>query len=141
MPIHTLPAGTYWIGDPCYLVADEDWDELLRTTGFFGLPDHSSTNWDDGLFEYKGGTCFAWGTSYGDGLFSLLDDQRQEVAELGVDAGLLGILPDTGVVPTLMYKVTFDEDFEVWERNGLFYFGGYTVDTNIWSWVKGDDDE
>lgn len=131
---HMLSAGTYFIGDPCYLVADEDWDDLLSSTGFFGLHTEKPVpNWDNGLFEYDG-TCFAWGTAYGDGLYSLLDSQQREVHRVGVDSGLIGILPARGEKPDLMYEVTFDRDFEVWERNGLFYFGGYTIDTNCWSW-------
>lgn len=25
----TLPAGKYWIGDPCYAIPDSDWDDFL----------------------------------------------------------------------------------------------------------------
>ena len=28
--VATLPAGTYWIGDPCYFVPDELWMEYLE---------------------------------------------------------------------------------------------------------------
>ena len=32
-----LPAGTYFIADPCYIIRDEKYDRLLEETNFFGL--------------------------------------------------------------------------------------------------------
>ena len=36
----TIPAGQYWIGDPCYVLGDKNgfyWMPLLNETGYFGL--------------------------------------------------------------------------------------------------------
>ena len=27
---HTLPPGRYYLGDPCYVIRDQDWGEYLR---------------------------------------------------------------------------------------------------------------
>ena len=36
MKKHIFKAGNYVIGDPCYFIADENWDKVLEDTGFFG---------------------------------------------------------------------------------------------------------
>ena len=125
---HTLEKGLYYIGDPCYVIADEKWLPLLEETGYFGLPDHKSTNYDDGLFTYNEQPCFARGTAYGDGCY--LDNNN---VEHYVDAGLLCIIPvdaiDERALRGVQYR-TFDKDFEVWFDDGVFYFGDIEINTN-----------
>jgi len=126
---HAFFAGKYWITDPCYAVADKKWDKLLDDTGFFGLPNHKSINYDDGIFEYNGEKCFAHGTAFGDGVFEGSDNFGY-----AVDAGLLAIIPEKSAddtpTPACARMVTFDEDFLVFEDNGVFHFGNIIIDTN-----------
>lgn len=124
----TFPAGKYYIGDPCYVVANDDWIPLLNNTGCLGCDD--SPNYDEGLFTYKGKQCFASGTAYGDGCYS---DNRGHA--YGVDSGMIGILPEE--VCTFGQTVSnefdnvfeFKHEFEVWEQNGMFFFGKIVIDT------------
>jgi hypothetical protein len=33
-----VPAGTYILGDPCYAIPDDKWDEAIATTDCFSAP-------------------------------------------------------------------------------------------------------
>ena len=140
---HLFPAGTYVIGDPCYYIADEDWDLLLRVTGYFGLPDHRAIDFDSGLYHYGGKACFAYGTWFGDGCYPLTEnDGKNEiwVKDLGVDAGLIGIMPVEVITDHpaewLIDTHTFTAPFEVWYSDGTFHFSELTVYTKDY-----EDDE
>jgi hypothetical protein len=76
-----MPAGTYWIGDLCYVMTDEEWNEFCSITidGMKCL---------DGEFTMKDGRRFAtYGTAWGDGLY-----QDQHHNNYAVDAGLIGCI-------------------------------------------------
>lgn len=123
-----MPAGTYYIGDLCYVMHDK-WDEFCKLTidGNYCL---------DGEFNLSNGIRFAtYGTAYGDGVYP--HSVRGEKA-LGVDAGLIGCIRidhintldesndiDSGIV------VTFDEPFETSESGGTITFGNIRVYTNF----------
>lgn len=129
---HLFESGNYWMGDPCYVVAEEDWDSLLKDTGFFGLSGHTTNEevYDDGLFIYNSGQCFAHQTAHGDGVYYSTDGNMR----LGVDAGLLGILPEdvinyeSGCYASGALR-RFYTPFYVWEENGTFHFDEYVVPT------------
>jgi hypothetical protein len=73
----TLPQGEYFIGDPCYVIPDDIWDEWcttlkmkdgeVMTNGIKWVI--NSTHWGDGLYEGSDGYAY------------------------GVDAGTLGMVP------------------------------------------------
>jgi hypothetical protein len=73
-----LNAGQYYIGDPCYVIADDEWDDFL---GVF-------ISSDSGFFEYKGHSFFVSNTAYGDGSY---EDNFGNTYP--VDAGLIGAIP------------------------------------------------
>lgn len=135
--IHYFPEGDYYIGDPCYVIPDDDWDELIDNTGCFGLHSETKdrkpiTNWDDGVFYWNGEKCFASGTAYGDGCYS-----SNIQVNFGVDAGLIGIIPVKVISSDTILEAMrlgalrrFYDGFEVIELNGLFYFGDVKIDTN-----------
>jgi hypothetical protein len=127
-PKHILKAGKYYVGDPCYAVAWENWGKLLDTTGCMGIDlNEDATNWNDGLFEYKGAQCFCGGTKYGDGLY-----HDSEGREYGVDAGLIGIIPLSVCDGNSMHGgniISFEYDFEVWAENGVFNFDEILINT------------
>lgn len=61
----------YYLGDPCYVIPDDDWGEFCDVM-----------NYDGSDFQFKGHTCKCVGTG-GDGDFG----------GLSVDAGIIGIVP------------------------------------------------
>lgn len=78
-----MPAGTYYVGDLCYVMHDE-WDEVCELTA--DPVNHSRCI--DGEFTLKDGRRFAcYSTMYGDGAY-----YDQEGREYGVDAGLIGCI-------------------------------------------------
>lgn len=131
MPAHdssktyTFPAGTYWIGDPCYAI--KDWDKVGKETGWFGADDTPEADNFAGAFTYRNQRCFAYGTAYGDGEY-----QGSDHFSYGVDAGLLGILPEAaldGDSIQLGHRVHFPEEFTVRCIDGRFTFGHITINT------------
>ena len=134
MKQHIFKPGAYVIGDPCYFIGDKNWDKVLEDTNFFGSPrvdGKPPKDWDEGLYHYKGESCFAYGTRWGDGEYyaPLL---RESV---GVDAGLIGIMPifvcDTFPTVNELYIIRkFNREFKVWAEYGIFHFGVVEIDTN-----------
>ena len=61
----------YYLGDPCYVIPDDEWTDFCNTMNYEG---------DD--FDFKGETCRVIGTG-GDGDFG----------GLSVDAGIIGVIP------------------------------------------------
>jgi hypothetical protein len=128
-------AGKYYVGDPCYVFTDKEWDELIEQTYCFGIQyDKMPEGYEDtNVYNYKGMDFFTDGTAYGDG--SYYDNEGRVY---GVDAGLIGIVPfeilstdgDGGQI------IEFEKDFRVYSSgDGIFYFGNITIDT------KNDDED
>lgn len=126
-----FPAGTYYIGDPCYMIDDDDWQEIGDKTGWFGAGNEPFINYN-GLFELKGRTCFAEGTHWGDGVYS--DNKGNQY---GVDAGLIGLVPldvcKSDDLPRMLEELgavhEFKTPFEVYQKDGYFHFGDVIVNT------------
>jgi hypothetical protein len=78
-----LPAGDYYIGDPCYAIPDAKWNAFLEI--MWKAKGHGRT---PALFEFEGHKCFVSSTNTGDG-----DYHDQHGNEYGVDSGLLGAIP------------------------------------------------
>lgn len=129
-----MPAGKYWIGDPCYIFPNDGplsdkWMELLEKVDFFEV---SYGELDDGKIKV-----WAASTAYGDGLYS--GTNGFEVIDFSVDAGLIGIVPQETVdylgrgdrnLETLGLFVEFTTPFRVECLNGVFRFGYIYIDTN-----------
>ncbi len=113
-----IPAGEYWLSDPCYTIKDEDWIPWLEACNYTE---------EDNLVGVIPGTDFhavGFRTAWGDGVYPLQQkvDWKywEEVAELGVDAGLIGFVPcEYGGEPSLyIHKITFDRLTSVTWREG-----------------------
>lgn len=123
-----LPAGVYFVGDPCY-VFDNDWHGLL----------HATDTLSDGCHEYKGHKLYSHGTAYGDGCY---DDQLGNC--YGVDSGCLGVVPKElweNLPPQhLGLIVTFEKPFvcSYEEVNGVVVLGHIRIETD--PPVEEDDD-
>lgn len=129
-----FPAGEYYIGDPCYVVPDKEWLPLLERTGYFG--NHFSPEYTDGLFLYKGQHAFAHSTRYGDGCYDLNGAGSSEFNMIGVDAGLISVIPLKTIDASKMeyalglgQKIKMGLDFWVWYEDGVFHIGHFTIDT------------
>lgn len=120
-----LPAGKYYIGDPCYVVGTkkhEDWLDILHRTNYF----------DGEVYELGGRKVWAHGTAHGDGCY---DDNIGN--SYGVDAGLIGAIPielvevDMKEAQRLGNIHDFEEDFECACNSGRFNFGNLVfIDTD-----------
>lgn len=139
--MNKLPAGTYYVGDLCYVLSDEDYDEIVCTFQY-----------NDGDVHTVKGFTFAWiSTAYGDGCYT--DSKGNEYP---VDAGLIGILrvddhPEF-LQNLLQHNIDVDEKegYPYWKHN-LFTFdkefyiefssGIFNIDGNIIDTKNDDEDE
>lgn len=126
----TLPAGKYFIGDPCYAVFDHEWDEYLDP--YFKYCDKHGYRTGCGL-THNGRQCFTSSTAFGDGVY---DDQ--EGNSYPVDAGMIGATPVEGSeyegLPNGRDRLglihTFDKPFDCWYQEGVIHIGHFVIDTN-----------
>ena len=88
---YTLPAGKYFIGDPCYVFSNDDdntdWHDVIELNTF-----------DDPEFTamLDGSPLAAYGTMYGDGVYGAkmtgpLSLRKRLSGMYPVDAGLIGV--------------------------------------------------
>jgi hypothetical protein len=137
-----VPAGRYWLADPCYSISnDEVWMELLTSSNFF---------MDSPVGTSKGYEVLAFGTAYGDGVYP--DNRGREYA---VDAGLIGLVPmelreseygvvdapDTYMAGMFGQELVFTTDTKCWtDGEGGLYFGDIVISTGD-STADEDEDE
>lgn len=116
-----MPAGTYWIGDLCYVMHDK-WDEFCNDLS-------------DGEREVGGVLIASLSTMYGDGSY-----YDQFGNEYGVDAGLIGCIKVEDIEEDDQNRVqdghvhVFDSPFQVYSVDGFLHFGNVVINT-------GDEDE
>ncbi len=128
-----FPAGTYYVGDPCYIF-NKSWGKILNDNQYF----ESDVTIIDGV------ECFVAPTKYGDGSY-----QDNSNRKYFVDSGTIGVLPiemieiDNKIsideIDEYMYVFTFDRDFYVYWDDGYFRIGdNIVIETdNLYE----DDDE
>jgi hypothetical protein len=153
-----LPSGTYYIGDPCYVVPDEGWMQMIEETNYFNLfPSgdfrmgrrHNPKHLQYGVFlchpddvnpPYYMAVSL---TAYGDGSFPCREDGGY-IGMCEVDAGLIGVIPiemimsfNADLTRALVLGIIHDfiNSFSIEYENGIITFGNITVDTT------GDDCE
>lgn len=150
-----LPAGSYFIGDPCYAIPDKDWGDVLDATCFFGLyedekamtgdGDYQDKEDQGGVFEWKGFKIAAHSTAYGDGVYA-----SNIGTGFSVDAGLIGAVPGALVseaielgettleqLDRLGKMVTFDKPVRISYSEGTIKIG----DIEIYTGDEEEDDE
>jgi hypothetical protein len=114
--MYKIPAGAYYLGDPCYVVRDGEWGGLLDMTDCFDNPEG---------FLSDGTRVVAFGTYYGDGEY-----YDQFGRDYGVDAGLIGLVPwSDSFAGAGGHKVEFDKDVFAHEDDGILTFGNIVIDT------------
>lgn len=133
-----LPAGTYYVGDLCYVVPDDDWFDFCDRM----FPEGRSVN---GVKEMADGINYAdFGTKYGDGYYH--DNMGFSYA---VDSGTIGCIPmcalpsdlDLNEVQRLGNIVSFDKAFEVNydDETGTITFGHIDIVTGDYELEEIDD--
>lgn len=115
-----VPAGKYWLCDPCYAVPENLWMDLLNSCDFFNGPVGNVTDSRGGVHDV-----LAFGTAYGDGCYV---DQHGNTYP--VDAGLIGLVPvELGEPGALGTLVEFTRDTMCTNEGGKMQFGGYKINT------------
>ena len=134
-----LPAGSYYIGDPCYAIQEKSqnlWLDFLEKT--------VESDEFSGVHYYDGKPLFIHNTAYGDGGFRLQGPGVDQ--SLYVDAGLLCAMPvsliedETVIQHDYIMIMTFEDDFECSYENGVFKFGHLECDTDPVFDSESDDD-
>lgn len=117
-----MPAGRYFIGDLCYVMHPQ-WDEFCHLT----LSGNSVLN---GVFQLENGVRFAsLSTKFGDGCY-----EDETGGSYPVDAGLIGCIrvediSDETADLSLGNIYVFEDEFEVYEEDGVLTFGYITINT------------
>ena len=140
-----MPSGEYYVGDLCYVMEDDEWDQFCNIT-------IQGNRCLDGEFTMLDGRKFAtYGTKWGDGEY-----RDQYGNRYPVDAGLIGciLLSDIradkyGDLKRCGAIHKFERDFvtrggrssnaQGWD--GVIYFGNLAVDTDGSMMYDFDDDE
>jgi hypothetical protein len=129
-----MQAGKYYIGDLCYVMTDNEWDEVCSLT-------IKNNECIDGEFQFADGRRFAtYGTAYGDG------EYRSNLGTVhGVDSGSIGCIRVEDIcadkydnIEQLGAIVEFETDFVTsggrgdreWE--GTIQFGRMLIETDDW---------
>lgn len=119
-----LPAGKYYIGDPCYVIPDGEWDEFVGAM-YEGRRMHPLTE-----FEFKGNRVWCHSTASGDGDYDGSDGNSYPV-----DSGTLGAIPvaliDEDAVDGDMVFIEVDRAWVPMYDNGTFYFNHITINTDF----------
>jgi hypothetical protein len=126
--MHVLPpttirvevaAGKYVLGDPCYVVPDLDWQDLLKSCEYFEQP----------IGEIHGHQVLGFSTRWGDGTYA--DNQHRHYP---VDAGLIGLVPieyAIGIDPELSHVVEFKNSTTcIRTSDGILTFGDIVINTD-----------
>lgn len=90
-----MPAGKYYLGDPCYVIHDELWPEFCNQ-----IDDSRIRNGD--IITFQNHPVFVTSTNYGDGVY-----QDQLLNFYGVDAGIIALVP-----LEICKKRTLENNFE-----------------------------
>ena len=128
-----MQAGKYYVGDLCYVMDDDEWDQVCART-------IKGNKFADGEFELNDGRKFAiYGTSWGDGGY-----QDYYGNEYSVDSGSIGCIKVEDIkdvkdkidIELLGNIVEFETDFVTgggrgtkgW--NGIIQFGRIAIETD-----------
>jgi hypothetical protein len=129
----TVPAGKYFVGDPCYVVKDEMWIEWLESADYTQNK-HLIARTPDNHFA------IGFGTAHGDGVY--LD---QYGFQYGVDAGLIGLVayehnPEGENQFSKVVEFKTDVIASV-DENFTMEFGDITIETGDSDEDEDDDDD
>ncbi len=137
-----FPAGIYYIGDLCYVMKNELWQEWLELTSVCDS-EGNVQSYEDGIYQFRGFNVGWHGTNYGDGVY--LSDRMANISKTNivtVDSGTIGIIAlkalsdwlsheemDEVMTGTLNLVHRFDHDFHV-ELSVNMQFGNLIIHTD-----------
>ena len=84
-----IPAGTYYVGDPCYIIPDELWDDYISEM----FDDSGRSLGPIFCIQYKQFRTFVFDTKFGDGQYPI-SINGVELNSFGVDAGCYSLIPE-----------------------------------------------
>lgn len=115
-----MPAGTYYIGDLCYILRDE-WAEICTLT----FPEGNRSV--EGDFTLSNGKEIAiFDTAYGDGRYPASNGK-----EINVDSGSIGCVRVYSTVEVRGAMIQkFDTEFLVYKEGSVIHFGDISIDTS-----------
>ena len=127
-----VPAGKYWLADPCYIVTGkqgyEDWSAYCFELAAAGETAEFALN---GYYaDLPDGTkVLSFSTAHGDGHY-----HDQLGTGYSVDSGLLGLVPyeykpDYSPREGGGQLIEFSEETLCFTRDGILTFGSYIIDT------------
>ena len=122
----TMPAGTYYVGDLCYVFESDEWDEVCKVI----IDGHKCL---EGEFNLPDGRRFAtFSTAYGDGEY-----YDQNGHSYSVDAGMIGCMLVDKITAKkydnlleLGNVVEMKQDFQCYSDNGMIHIGNVEIDTD-----------
>lgn len=119
--INSFEPGTYWIGDLCYVLQADEWDDLLIQTSLA----------EEAVVEIRGFKVGYCGTAFGDGVY--MDEERNLYP---VDSGSIGIMPLEKIkvsnkIMNLGRIIQMPESFSIENQNGRLRFGNVFIDTDF----------
>jgi hypothetical protein len=116
---HTLPPGTYFIGDPGN-VLEQSWDSILVSTNFFSEPDP---------IQIQGRSIWGHRTLNGNGRFTDQNGIEYKVADQVLGAVNIELIenPEGETLGTVLIAPNgLDVEF----LNGVFTFNSIVIDSN-----------
>lgn len=119
--INSFEPGTYWVGDLCYVLQADEWDELMIQTSLA----------EEAVAEIRGFKVGYCGTAFGDGVY--MDEERNLYP---VDSGSIGIMPLEKIkvsnkIMQLGRIIQMPESFSIENQNGRLRFGNVLIDTDF----------
>lgn len=118
----------WYVGDPCYIIPDDDWSEFcdLTLTGVGG--DKHEGGHIDSIIEWRGQTLTIWSNG-GDGTWGFDGlKSANEATSFSVDAGIFCVI-DLHALPA--YKddpsrmgILFEDEPELYVQNLVVYLNG-----------------
>ena len=145
-----MPEGRYYIGDLCYILDDELYEELCSLSWpiryDYDIKQHDYIRFE-GVFHLKSKTgkvvqVANFGTQYGDGQYSVkLYKSENTVGSLPVDSGSIGAVLiddiDKSKIDDDMYFRTFKNPFNVGFDNGTIIIGTEYKDNGVYIETNG----
>jgi len=154
---HILPAGTYYLTDPCYLIKEDKWSDFLDKVMYPNVVFAGAAIESDEyvINNYMEVTACIFNTKYGDGSYKLKINSSDNIfssissynhKEIDVDSGLIGLIrvsdywkEDLYLFKNGMLQITFKNSIECYIHDGVMHFGDIVIDTKCDS--EYDDEE
>ena len=156
---HILPAGTYYLTDPCYLIKEDKWSDFLDKVLYPNGVYKRDTNDEYVIINYMGVTACIFNTKYGDGTYefhiardigtrikNLRLSRSHNSNEISVDSGLIGLIRVSNYwrnsIPldeSGMILLSCGNSIECYIHDGVMHFGDIVIDTKCDS--EYDDEE